>query len=119
MTSAQKVDVEMKHRLPCPGTYVQNRAVSFLDVALACDLRCGEIAAADHFGVLSLSFLPSGKMFLRDYQHVRRGFGIDVLKGEDVLILVDFLRGNLAAQNAAEKTVAGGVDGHRLTSAKR
>ena len=50
-------------------------------------------------------------MFLGDDQHVCRRFRVDVFKGEDVGIFVDFLGRNLAAQNAAEEAGSGGV-GH-------
>jgi hypothetical protein len=115
MTSTQQVDVEMKHRLPRSRTHVEHGAVSLLDVPLACNLSRCEVTAADHFGVFGPRFLQSSKMFLRNNQHVRGSLWVDVFKGQYVLVLVNFLGGNFAAENAAEKAVAFGL-GHRLVT---
>ena len=72
MTPPQQVDVQMKHRLPCAGTHVEHGPVSLLDVALARNLGGGQVAAANHFGVLGLRFFQSGKMSLRNHEHMRR-----------------------------------------------
>jgi hypothetical protein len=111
MTSAQKVDVHVKYRLPRSWTYVQHGPVSLLDVSLARNLSRCQVAAADHFSVFGLRFFQSSKMFLRDDQHMRGSLWVDVLKGENVLVLVNFLGGNLAAEDAAEQAVARGL-GH-------
>ncbi len=64
----------MKHRLPRPRTHVKHGPVSLLDIPLARNLGRRQVAAPDHFGILSLRFLQSSKMFLGDDQHVRRSF---------------------------------------------
>jgi hypothetical protein len=51
-------------------------------------------------------------MLLRDDEHMRRRVRVDVFERKHVLVLVNFLRGNLTAENAAEKAVADGI-GHR------
>ena len=109
MASTQEMNVEMKHRLPRSGPYVQHGPVSLLDVPLARDLGRCQVTLADHFGVLSLRLFQPGKMFSWDDQHMRRRLWIDVFKGKDVIVLVNFLRGNLAAKNAAEKAISCGV----------
>jgi hypothetical protein len=73
------------------------------------------MTSAYHFGVVSLRFLQSSDMFLWDDQHVRGSLRVDVFKGKHVLVFVDFLRRNLTAENAAEKTIAAGV-GHQENS---
>src|ERR1019366_107055 len=73
--------VEMKHRLPGPRTYVEHGPVSLLDVPLARNLGRCQVTAAYQFGVVSL------------------------------LVPVNFLRGNLAAENAAEEAIGGRI-GH-------
>ena len=52
-------------------------------------------------------------MFLRNDEHVRRRLGMDVFEGENVLILVDFFRGNLTPDDPTEETTGHKV-GHRL-----
>jgi hypothetical protein len=113
MTSPQKVDVEMKYRLPRSWTHVQHGPVSLLNVPLTCNLSRSQVAAADHFSVFSLRFFQSTKMSLGDNQYMGRSLRVDIFEGQHVLVLVNFLRGNLAAENAAEKAVAGGV-GHGI-----
>ena len=56
------------------------------------------------------SFKPA-KCFLRNNQHMGWRFRIDILKGENVIIFVNFFGGDLAAKNATEKAVAARV-GH-------
>src|SRR5579862_1225181 len=63
------------------------------------------MATANQFGIVRLSFFQSGKMFLRNHQHMRRCLRIDVFKGINMLVFVNFLGGNLAAKNAAEKAI--------------
>ncbi len=115
MPSTQQMDVEMKHRLPRARAHVQDGAVSVLDFALARNLGRSQVTAANHFGVFRLGLFQTRKMFSRDDQHMRGRFGTDVFKSEDVLVLIDFLRRNLAAQNAAENAVANRVS-HRLVT---
>ena len=118
MTSSQQMDMEMKHRLPRSRTHVEHGPVSLLDIPLAGNLGGGQVAAADHFGVLGLRFLQAGKMFLRNHQHMRGRLGIDVFKGKYVPVLVDFLCGNLAAEYAAEKAVGRGVSHYTFSIAE-
>ena len=45
-------------------------------------------------------------MNLGDKQEMDWRNGVDVMKGEDVLVLIDLLRRNLATDDAAEKALA-------------
>jgi hypothetical protein len=101
----------MVHRLSRTRAYIHYGPVSLLDIALAGDLGCCEVTAADHVGILGLRFFQSGKMSLRDDQHMGRGLWVDVFKGKHMLVLIDLSCGNLAAKNPAEKACARGV-GH-------
>ena len=103
--SAEQVDVEVEDRLSRARADVENGAVSLLDVALACNLGGGEVAAADDCGISGVSFLQSGKMLFRNNEDVRGRLRIDVFEGEDVGVFVNFLGGNLAAENAAKEAV--------------
>jgi hypothetical protein len=107
--------VEVEDGLSGAGADVEDGAVSLLDVALAGDLGGGEVAAADDFGVAGLSLFQSGKMLLGNDEDMGGRLCVDVFKGEDVFVLVNSLGGNLAAEDAAEKAVGGGVS-HGLLS---
>jgi len=109
----------MEHGLSRARSYIEYRPVSMFDIAITCNLRCRQMTAADQFGMVSLRFLQSGEVLLRDNQNVRRRLRIDVLKSKYVLVLVNFLRWNLAAQDAAEKAIAGSVTHCWVTTAKR
>jgi hypothetical protein len=85
------MDVEVEDRLSGTGADVENGAVSLLDVALAGDLRRGEVAAADDFGVGGLGLFQSCEMFLRNDENVRGGLRAYVLEGENMVVFVDFL----------------------------
>ena len=107
--SAQQMHMQVEHRLPGAGTNVEDSAVSLLDVALARDLRGRKMAASNHFGVGCLSLFQSGKMFLGNDEHVRGSLRLDVFEREDMFILVNFFRWNLAADHAAEKAIGSSV----------
>ena len=63
------------------------------------------MAASNDLGVGGFSFLQACEMALWNDEHVGGRLGIDVLKGEDVIVLVNFFCGYFAANDAAEKAV--------------
>jgi len=97
--------MQVKDRLACAWTYIQDSSISVLDFALTRDLRGGDMTAPYDFGIVSLGFLQSSEMTLWNDEDVRRRLRVDVVKREDMVIFVDFLGRNLAANDAAEKTV--------------
>jgi len=101
----------MEDGLPGAGTDVEDGAVSLLNLAMACNLGRGKMAAADDFGVSGLGLFQSRKMFLGYDQDVRWGLRLDVFESQDVIVLVNFCCGNFAAEDAAEQAVGGWV-GH-------
>jgi hypothetical protein len=106
------VDVEVEYGLPGAGADVEDGAVSLLDFALAGDVRGCDLAAADEFGVGSLGFFQSSKMFPGNDEYVRGSLWLDVFESEDVFVLVNFFRGDFAAENATEETGSSGIS-HR------
>ena len=106
--------MEVEDGLSSAGADVKDGAVSVFDMALACDVGGGEMAAADDVGVAGLSLFQSRKVALGNDEHVRRGLGFDVFEGEDVVVLVDFFRGNLVPEDAAEEAVGIGHRCHLL-----
>ena len=109
--SADKMDVQVEDGLACARADVEHGAVPVFDVALASDVSGGQMAASDQFSVLFLCFLQSGKMFFGNDKHVSRGLRLDVLKSEDVIVFIHFLRGNVTLNDAAKKAVGAGI-GH-------
>ncbi len=51
-----------------------------------------------------------GNVFLGYYQDVRRRYRVDILKGSDVLVLVNDLPGALTIDDSAKDTVVHGVN---------
>jgi hypothetical protein len=96
------MNVQVKDGLSGTGADVEDGAVSLLDVALACDLSGGEMAAANDFGICGFGFFQPGKMSLGNDEHVRWGLRVDVFEGEDVVVFVDFLGGKFSTEDAAE-----------------
>jgi hypothetical protein len=87
--SAEQVDVQVEDRLSGARPDVQDCAISSFDIALASNHGRGKMTAADDFGVCAFCFFQSGKMALRNYQYVGWGLGMDVIKGEDMFVLVN------------------------------
>ena len=108
--------MQVEDGLPGAGADVENGAVSLLDFALAGNVGGCDVAAADEFGVDSLGFFQSRKMFPGNDENMRGRLWLDVFESEDVVVLVDFLRGNLAAQDAAEETGGSGISHKKQVS---
>lgn len=95
----------MKDRLSAAGADVEHGAVSVYDVALAPDLGRNEVAAADNLRVLRCGLIETGDVALWDNEHVGWRRRSNVLKGVNVFILIDLLRGNFSGDDSAKKTV--------------
>src|SRR5215472_10870225 len=102
----------MRHLLMCRGAGIGEDAIAGLGNALvsrdsseraedSCDLHrrgfLGEIVERDVFA-------------FGDHENMRRSLRADVVKGEDVLVLIDLLAGDFAAQDPGEDIV--GIVGH-------
>jgi hypothetical protein len=92
--AAEEMNVEVKDGLSGSGADVEDGTVSLLDVALPGNVGGSKMAAADQFRVFVLGFFESGEVFLGDDKDVCRGLGMDVFKGEDVIVLINFFRRN-------------------------
>jgi hypothetical protein len=103
--------MQVEHRLTGARPHVEHRPISLLDPALPRDLGRGQMAAAKDLRISFLGFFQSCKVPLRNDKHMRRRLGLDVFKGEDVFILINFFRWNLAANDAAKKAVGIGHGG--------
>lgn len=99
----------MENCLARSRAHVEDGAVALFDVALASNLRRSQMTAANQFGVFAACLLQSCKMLLGNHQYVRGRLRLDVLKGKEVFVFIHFFRRNLAADDAAEKAIAGGI----------
>ena len=100
-----QVQVEVEHRLTGARPYVDHCPVSILDAALPGQMGGHQLAAANDIGILGDSFFQSADMFLGDNEYMSRRLGVNVLKGEGVVVFIDFAGGYLAPNNAAEQAV--------------
>jgi hypothetical protein len=97
--------VQVKYRLAGARPYIQHGPVAVFDFSLTRNLRGCKMTAANDLRVRSLRLLQSGKVLLRDNQNVRRGLRPDIFEREYVFVFMDLPGRNVAADDAAEKTV--------------
>ena len=102
IAAAEQMYMQVKYGLSRAGADVQNGAIAVFDVAVAGNLRCDEMAAADDFCVARLRFFQAAQVLLRDDEDVSWGFGIKVFEGVRVLVLVNLFRRNLAGDDFAK-----------------
>src|SRR5690242_15694551 len=98
----------MRHLLVGVGSAIGDDAITaFGDASLAGDTPEGAGQRSD-FSLRGVrGEVVEGDVFtLRDHQNMRRGSGRDVIKREYVIVFVDFVAGDLAAQDAGEDVVA-------------
>src|SRR3977135_171763 len=101
-TAAEQVDMKVKDGLSGAWAHVEHSAIAVFYAALFRDFRRAEMTMADQFGLFRGRFLQPYDVFLRDYQHVGGGFGVDVFEGEGMVVFVNFFGGDFCADDAAE-----------------
>jgi len=99
------MDVQVEDGLSGSGPHIQYRAIAVFDAALSGHVSGRQMAKTNDVGIFCGRFLQSANMFFGDHEDMRRRLRIDVLEGQGVLVLVNFLRGNLTGNNAAEQAV--------------
>src|SRR5271168_3863515 len=99
------------------GSSVGEDAIAaFGNAPLSGDMPEGADQGADLGGRGIRGKIIEGDVFsFRDHQDMCRRSRGDVVKGEDVLVLIDYLAWDLAAQDAGEDVIA--VVGHQFASA--
>src|SRR5258705_11252473 len=100
------MDVNVEHGLSRFRCYVEAGAVAVFDSAMASDGGGRQVKASNQLRVFRLSFLQATNMLLGNNQNVRGRLWIDVFEGESVLVLVDFLGGDFAADDAAKEALS-------------
>jgi len=66
------------------------------------------------FGGGGLEGLESSPFFLGNYQHMDRGLGVDVSKGENPVVFIDDICGNFLAEDLVKKGVFHGTSSTSL-----
>ena len=104
--AAEQVDVEVIDRLPPVGTGVDDQAVARCGEALLFgDLAGFEQQVAEQGAVLGSGVLHAGDDFLGDDEDVRRGLGLDVAESQTIVVLIDDVGGNFAADDFAKNSL--------------
>ena len=96
------MDVQVKNGLAGAGTDVEHGAITVLNLSLTRNIGGREMALTDNFSVGAFGFFQSRKMSFWNDEHMRGSLRVDVFESKDVLVFVDLLRGNFAADKAAE-----------------
>src|SRR4030095_146053 len=103
----QKVDVDVIHDLAAFGPTVDPEPISALGQSpVLTDLACSEEAAAENLDVPRLHRGDRSDMAFGDDEKMDRRLRVDVLEGEDRIVLVVDLRMSLTGDDAAEHALA-------------
>ena len=104
--AAEHVQVNVEHRLAGIGLAVEHKACAgFFDAEFLCDNLCAVEHLSHELAVGRLHVHDGRNVALGHYQKVYRGLRGDVVKGEYVVVFVDFLGRDFSLDDFAEKTV--------------
>jgi hypothetical protein len=106
--SAEEMDMKVEHRLTCVGADVDYGPVATLQTSLTGNLGGGEVAVADDLRITGLGFFETGEVALGDDQHVGRSLRVNVLKGNDLVVLIYLFGGNFTRDDLAEQAISHG-----------
>jgi len=106
LPTTQQMQVQMENCLPRVRADVVNRAKSVLQLALLGDFCGDQMGIADNLCIRLGQVIDTGNVFLGDNKDVRRRAGVDVFKGEDLLIFINFLRRYGTGDDLAEEAVS-------------
>jgi hypothetical protein len=106
LSSAQKMDVQMKNGLAAVIVRIDHDAVSFFGKTLtASDLGGGQKQLAERFPVALSRLVERGNVLARDQQNMRRSLRVDVVKSHAKIVFVNFFRRNIARNDFAKNTI--------------
>ena len=84
---------------------IDHHAVALVcQLQLARELRRAQQHGADDRGFRVIHRIERSDMFSRNDQDMRRRLRVDVVEGDDFVVFIDFLRGDFARRDPAEKT---------------
>lgn len=96
------MDVQVKYGLSGLRPNVEYRPIAIFDGSLPRNLSRGKMAPSNGFEIIGRCFFQAGKVFLRNYQHVRGSLWIDIFEGKGVFVFVYFLGRNFTPNDATE-----------------
>src|SRR5216683_222738 len=99
------MQVQVKHRLPCPAPVVQHRAIAGSQFALTRKFRGDELQLAEHGCVLRGCISQGNKMFPWTNEDVAGRLRLNVLECKNIRVLVNKLRRYFFFSNLAEQAV--------------
>lgn len=103
MTLAEQVNVQVKDGLAAMGAGVDDQPIAtFFDSFLLGQLAGNEKQLPHEGFVFWLKFVDGANVAVGDDQDVYRGFGVNVAKGSDALILIDDLSGEMTGNDLTE-----------------
>jgi len=98
--------MQMEDRLASARANVIDRAIAFLNAALASDLGRDQLAVAQQLSVCIFCFLESHNVFFGNDQYVGGRLRVDIFEGKAPVVLIYFFGRNLTGNDIAEKTVS-------------
>lgn len=105
--AAEQMEMQVEHRLAAVPARVHNQPVAALgDALLLGDLVADEQQMSEQARVGFIQLSHGGHMPARDHQRVDRSLGIDVVKGDALVVFVDDFGGNRLRGDLAEQAVA-------------
>jgi hypothetical protein len=100
------MDMDMEDRLPGAGQAISDDSKPpFVETQLTCDLDRGQLQFAEQKGVLGVGIEEGGEVLLGNDQDVRWGLWLEIVKGDDIVVFIGDVRGQLACGDSAEDTV--------------
>src|SRR6202162_403648 len=104
--AAEKMQVKMKDGLARARAHVKHGAATAGDVALLRQLGGNKLQPPQQRGVGGLRIGERGNVLARANQDVHRGLRLNVFERENLVVLMDQLRGNLLRADTAKNTIA-------------
>jgi hypothetical protein len=100
--------MQMKHRLPRAAPIVDHRAISIRERTLRGEFCGDELQVSQHRTILCGSFRKRDQMLSWADQDVRRRLRLNVLKREDLIVLVNYFGRDFFSADFAEQAVIHG-----------
>lgn len=105
LSPAEQMQVEMEDRLSGVRADVIHGAISALKLAFAGELCRDELAIANQFCIGFACLIDADNMLFRHDENMRRRSRLDVFKGKNFIVFVNFFRRNAAGDDLAEEAV--------------
>jgi hypothetical protein len=96
LATPHEVHVKVKYHLPPIGVTVDLNPISACGYTFFLgEFTCLEGEQSQQLSLLRPGIVESRHVLLRNQEKVNRGFWVDVLKNQDLIVLVDHRRGNV------------------------